>query len=37
VRLPFLGPNALRDLRERQADRYARDMLEQAMAERGLA
>ncbi|WP_405225417.1 HEAT repeat domain-containing protein [Lentisalinibacter sediminis] len=37
VRLPFLGPNALRDLRERQSDRYARDMLEQAMAERGLA
>jgi len=37
VRLPFLGPNALRDLRERQGDRYARDMLEQAMAERGLA
>ena len=37
VRLPFLGPNALRDLRERQEDRYARDMLEQAMAEAGLA
>jgi len=37
VRLPFLGPNALRDLRERQDDRYARDMLGQAMAEAGLA
>lgn len=37
VRLPFLGPNALRDLRDRQDDRYARDMLEQAMAEAGLA
>lgn len=37
VKLPFLGPNALRDLRARQADPYARDMLEQAMAEAGLA
>lgn len=37
VAMPFLGPNALRDLRDRQDDRYARDMLEQAMAEAGLA
>ena len=37
VDLPFLGPNALRALRERQHDRYARDMLEELFAERGLA
>ncbi|HSD70419.1 MAG TPA: HEAT repeat domain-containing protein [Woeseiaceae bacterium] len=35
--LPFLGPHALRRLRERQTDRYARDMLQQVLAERGVA
>jgi HEAT repeat protein len=37
VSLPFLGPNALRQLRDRQSDCYGRDMLEQALAEVGLA
>lgn len=37
VSLPFLGPNALRQIRNRQADQYARDMFEQALAEVGLA
>jgi HEAT repeat protein len=36
-RLPFLGPHALRKLRDRQQDRFARDVLLQAMAEVGLA
>lgn len=35
--LPFLGPNALRALRERQQDLYARDILEQAYSEVGMA
>lgn len=35
--LPFLGPNALRQLRERQTDPYARDILQQAAAEAGQA
>ena len=37
VSLPFLGPNALRRLRDTQEDRYAGDILEQALAEAGLA
>ena len=37
VSLPFLGPNALRRMRDTQEDRYAADALEQAMAEAGLA
>ena len=37
VSQPFLGPNALRQLRDRQHDRYARDMMTQGMAEVGLA
>lgn len=37
VKLPFLGPHALRKLRDRQKDTYARDILCQAMAEAGLA
>lgn len=35
--LPFLGPNQLRMLQRRQKDRYARDILQQSMAEVGLA
>ncbi len=35
--LPFLGPNGLRQIRERQTDRYAADILQQAYAEVGLA
>jgi HEAT repeat protein len=35
--LPFVGPNGLRTLLLRQTDRFARDILEQAMAEVGLA
>ncbi len=35
--LPFLGPNELRRLRDRQEDRYAADMLQQTFAEAGLA
>lgn len=34
--LPFLGPNALRKLRDRQRDPFARDILTQSMAELGL-
>lgn len=37
VSLPFLGPNQLRRLVEQQTDRYAADMLRQAIAEVGLA
>lgn len=37
AKLPFLGPNALRQLQQRQQDRYARDMLDQAFSEVGLA
>jgi len=37
TRLPFLGPNRLRRIRLRQADRYATDILQQAFAEAGLA
>ena len=37
VSLPFLGPNAIRGIRDEQRDRYARDILEQAMAEVGIA
>jgi hypothetical protein len=36
VGLPFLGPNALRAIIARQTDRYAIDMMHQAMAEAGL-
>lgn len=35
--LPFLGPNQLRQLCEHQGDPYAADMLQQAIAEVGLA
>jgi len=35
--LPFLGPNQLRQLRDRQTDRYAGDMLQQSFAEVGIA
>lgn len=35
--LPFLGPNQLRQLSERQEDPYAAQMLQQAIAEVGLA
>jgi HEAT repeat protein len=34
---PYLGPNALRRIAARQKDRYARDILQQALAEKGLA
>jgi len=34
--LPFLGPNQLRQLRRRQKDRFAADILQQTMAEVGL-
>ena len=34
--LPFLGPNALHQMQQRQTDRFARDMLGQAIAEAGL-
>jgi HEAT repeat protein len=37
VALPFLGPNRLRQIRDRQTDRYAGDMMQQAIAEAGLA
>jgi hypothetical protein len=37
VALPFMGPNMLRRLHEQQTDHYAADMLQQAMAEVGLA
>ena len=35
--LPFLGPNQLRQLQKRQTDRFAIDILQQSMAEVGLA
>lgn len=35
--LPFLGPNTLRRMQERQTDPFARDILRQAAAEAGLA
>lgn len=35
--LPFLGPNQLRQLRQRQADPFSVDILQQAFAEVGLA
>ena len=34
--LPFLGPNALHQMQQRQTDPFARDMLAQAIAEAGL-
>jgi HEAT repeat protein len=37
VAMPGLGPNALRALRDRQSDHFAADMMQQAMAEAGLA
>ena len=37
TKLPFLGPNTLRRLCDRQPDRFARDIMRQALAERGLA
>lgn len=37
VTLPFMGPNRLRQVRDRQIDNFGRDILEQAMAEVGLA
>jgi HEAT repeat protein len=37
VALPFLGPNRLREIRVRQRDEFAADIMEQAMAEVGLA
>jgi len=37
TKLPFIGPNRLRQLRDSQTDRYARDMLQQTFAEAGLA
>ncbi|HZD53625.1 MAG TPA: HEAT repeat domain-containing protein [Woeseiaceae bacterium] len=36
VASPFIGPNALRRVAGRQKDRYARDILRQALAEKGL-
>lgn len=36
VSLPFLGPNRLRQIRNRQTDRFAADIMQQAMAETGL-
>lgn len=36
VASPFIGPNALRRIAARQTDRYARDILRQALAEKGL-
>ena len=37
VALPFMGPNRLRELHDRQRDHFAADMMQQAMAEVGLA
>jgi HEAT repeat protein len=37
VASPFLGPNALRRIAARQNDRFAQDILQQALAEKGLA
>ncbi len=36
TRLPFLGPNALRKLQGRQKDKFARQIMSQALAELGL-
>lgn len=36
VNLPFLGPNALRQIRDRQTDQFAKDIMQQALAERAL-
>lgn len=36
VSLPFLGPNELRALQERQTDKFAVDILQQSFAEAGL-
>ncbi len=36
TKLPFLGPNALRKLRGRQKDKYAQQIMSQALAEVGL-
>jgi HEAT repeat protein len=35
--LPFVGPNALRQLQHRQTDEFARDILAQVIAEAGLS
>lgn len=37
TRLPFMGPNQLRQLRSQQEDRFAADILQQAFAEAGIA
>lgn len=37
VSLPFIGPNELRSLRDRQTDPYAADILQQSFAEVGIA
>jgi HEAT repeat protein len=37
VASPFLGPNALRRIASRQQDQFAQDILQQALAEKGLA
>ena len=37
TRLPFMGPNQLRQLRVRQKDRFAADILQQTFAEAGIA
>lgn len=37
VASPYIGPQALHRIAGRQTDRYARDILQQAMAEKGLA
>lgn len=37
VASPYIGPQALRRIAARQTDRFARDILQQAMAEKGLA
>ena len=37
VALPFMGPNRLREVRDRQRDHFAADMMQQVMAEVGLA
>lgn len=37
TKMPFLGPNYLRQMRMRQQDRYATDILQQAFAEAGIA
>ena len=36
TRLPFLGPNSLRKLRDRQTDRFGQEIMVQALAEAGL-